>query len=574
MTQLRTQLRTQLWSTNRYMRHLINYRLGLFILSAFLWGFMHIMPILIGLVLKGLFDSLETASSLGTWLFLGLLIITDIAGLGTLAWAFRTWAIYWHEIELLLRRNILDYLLNAKGSKQLSESSGEAVSRFRDDVEEIVELLENWVDFSGLVTFAVVALVIMFNIEPLMTLVMCLPLIVIFLVTRALVPTIRLYRKSNRITTEAVTDFISEIFTSVQAVKVANKYESVLSHFEQLNNNRRKAALKDTLLVNLLHGLNSNMVNIGTSIVLMFAAFSMRNGNFSIGDFALFVSYLPRLTDFMAFVGDIIAVHKRTGVSIERLNNLIPDAPAEQLVCSERINFTNSPNVKAITPISTKSPPISAPALKKITIKGLSYTYPKSKAGIQNINLELEQGSLTVITGPMGSGKTTLLKVLLGLLPKDAGKIFWNDELVTDPASFFVPPRSAFTAQTPRLFSDTLKENILLGNSEENLSEAIDLAVLQKDIEKLEHGLKTKIGTRGVKLSGGQVQRTAAARMFIQNAQLLVFDDISSALDINTEQLLWQKLFSKRQVTSLVVSHRQTVLEKADNIVVLNAGVV
>ena len=562
---------TQPWTTNHYIRHLINYRFGLFAINAFLWGLMHSMPALIGLIIKGVFDSLAGISPISAWTFLALLIVTDLMGMGILALAFRAWAVYWNEIELLLRRNILDYILNARGARHLPESPGEAVSRFRDDVDEVIQLIEGWSDFSGFAIFAVVALTIMFNIDPLMTLAMCLPLVVIFLFTKALVPTIRRYRKRSRIATEAVTDFIGEMFTSVQAVKVAGKYESVLDHFKSLNNNRRQAALKDTLLVELLHGLNLNMVNIGTSIVLIFAAFSMRNG-FSVGDFALFISYLPRLTGVMAYVGDMIAVQKRTGVSIERMNKLMQDAPAEQLVCNERIALVNNPSIKAATPLVAKHPAVVAPPLKKLTIKGLSYTYPEGIVGIQNIDLEIEQGSFTVITGPVGSGKTTLLKVLLGLLPKDSGEIYWNDELVTDPASFFVPPRSAFTAQVPKLFSDTLKENILLGSSEENLLEAVDLAVLGEDLGRLEQGLKTKVGTRGVKLSGGQVQRSAAARMFAQNTELMVFDDLSSALDIKTEQILWQKLFSKDKVTSLVVSHRRAVLENADKVVVLNAG--
>ncbi len=560
---------TQPWTTNHYIRRLINYRLGLFAVNSFLWGLIHSMPALIGLIIKGVFDALGGTSPLVAWTFLALLIITDLMGMGILALAFRAWAVYWHEIELLLRRNILDYLLNARGARHLPESPGEAVSRFRDDVAEVIALIEGWTDFSGFAIFAVVALTIMFNIDPLMTLAMCLPLTLIFLLTKALVPTIRRYRKRSRIATEAVTDFIGEMFTSVQAVKVAGKYESVLRHFEKLNDTRRKAALKDTLLVELLHGLNLNMVNIGTSIVLMFAAFSMRMGSFSVGDFALFISYLPRLTGVMAYVGDMIAVQKRTGVSIERMNKLMQDAPADQLACPERIALVNNSSVKAATPLTTKNPTIVAPPLKKIIIKGLNYTYPESTVGIQNIDLELEKGSFTVITGPIGSGKTTLLKVLLGLLPKDSGEIYWNNELITDPASFFVPPRSAFTAQVPRLFSGTLKENILLGNSEENLAQAIDLAVLEEDVGRLEHSLETKVGTRGVKLSGGQVQRTAAARMFVQNAELMVFDDLSSALDIKTEQTLWQRLFNKGKATFLVVSHRQAVLERADNIIVL-----
>nr|WP_268887416.1 ATP-binding cassette domain-containing protein [Ktedonobacter robiniae] len=139
-----------------------------------------------------------------------------------------------------------------------------------------------------------------------------------------------------------------------------------------------------------------------------------------------------------------------------------------------------------------------------------------------------------------------------------------------------MPPRSAYTPQVPQLFSDPLRENILLGWPEQpdrqSLDKAIATAVLELDIAALEQGLETLVGTCGVKLSGGQIQRTAAARMLVREAELLVFDDLSSALDIATEQLLWERLFSGGERTCLVVSHRPALLELANQVIVLKDG--
>jgi ATP-binding cassette subfamily B protein len=164
--------------------------------------------------------------------------------------------------------------------------------------------------------------------------------------------------------------------------------------------------------------------------------------------------------------------------------------------------------------------------------------------------------------------------VLLGLLPKDEGEITWNGKLVSDPAHFFIPPHSAYTAQVPHLFSDPLKENILLGLPEDEveLQNAIHTAVMEHDVALLEKGLETVIGPRGVKLSGGQAQRTAAARMLVRQPELLVFDDLSSALDVETEQTMWERLFASGTRTCLVVSHRKAVLQRADHIIVLKNG--
>ncbi|MFN8488897.1 MAG: ATP-binding cassette domain-containing protein [Caldilineaceae bacterium] len=220
-----------------------------------------------------------------------------------------------------------------------------------------------------------------------------------------------------------------------------------------------------------------------------------------------------------------------------------------------------------------------APPLRQLTATDLTYHHADGGRGITGIDLQLSAGSFTVITGRVGAGKTTLLRVLLGLLPKQAGEIRWNGALVADPANFFTPPQSAYTAQTPRLFSDTLAENILMGQvlNQAALDQAIHTAVLAPDLATLEQGLATRVGARGVRLSGGQVQRAAATRMLLagsaQGVDLLVFDDLSSALDVETEALLWERLFAHpHRPACLVVSHRPAALQRADQIIVLNEG--
>jgi ATP-binding cassette subfamily B protein len=213
-------------------------------------------------------------------------------------------------------------------------------------------------------------------------------------------------------------------------------------------------------------------------------------------------------------------------------------------------------------------------ALNQLDATNLTYYYPDTGRGIEGIDLHIRRGTLTVITGRIGSGKTTLLQTLLGLLPKERGEITWNGRVVDDPATFFVPPHSAYTAQVPRLFSDTLHDNILLGlpKNEQKLKAALQLAVLEADIAEMERGLETVVGPKGVRLSGGQIQRAAAARMFVRPAALFVVDDLSSALDVETEALLWQRIFAQRDATVLAVSHRRAALRRADHILVLKDG--
>jgi ATP-binding cassette, subfamily B, bacterial len=237
---------------------------------------------------------------------------------------------------------------------------------------------------------------------------------------------------------------------------------------------------------------------------------------------------------------------------------------ASALVASQHIELRRDP--PPLEPVLHQS----NDDLKTLTIQNLTYLHPESGRGIQNASFTLEQGEFIVITGRIGSGKTTLLRALLGLLPAQSGNLVWNGQTILEPAEFLTPPRSAYTPQVPALISGTVRENISLGTNHD-LKTAIQNAVLETDLEQLPHALETLVGVRGLKLSGGQLQRTAAARMFAQNSSLLVFDDISSALDVRTEQTLWERVSSLGK-TCLVVSHRRPALQRATRIVLLENG--
>ena len=207
-------------------------------------------------------------------------------------------------------------------------------------------------------------------------------------------------------------------------------------------------------------------------------------------------------------------------------------------------------------------------------IRGLSATHPTTGRGISDIDLTLERGSFTVISGPVGAGKTTLLRALLGLMPADGGTVTWNGHPVSDLAASMVPPHAAYLPQVPRLFSESLADNVLLGSDPDavDLDGALRTAVLETDLRGMPDGLATRLGARGVRLSGGQAQRVATARAVARRPDLLVLDDVSSALDLDTERALWDRLVRDTQVTLLVVSNRPAILARAHRVITLDHG--
>jgi ABC-type multidrug transport system fused ATPase/permease subunit len=352
-------------------------------------------------------------------------------------------------------------------------------------------------------------------------------------------------------------------------VKIASAEERTAGRFGELGEERRRPALRDTLLSESLRSVNGNLANLGVGITLLLAASSMKSGNFTIGDFALFVMYMQQMTMSMFWLGDIVTQNRKTGVAFERLEKILAGSDGETLTSHSELHLQED------HPPLVESARVAGDRLERIVVRDLTYRYQSTGRGIEGIDLEIERGRFVVITGRIGSGKSTLLRVMLGLLPRQSGEIRWNGRTIDDPGSFMVPPRAAFTAQVPRLFSDSLADNILMGHFDSNgdLDDALELAVMSDDIVRLDGGLATMVGPRGVKLSGGQVQRTAAARMFVRSPELLVFDDLSSALDVETERTLWEGIFDHGEATCLVASHRHAALERADQIILLQDGV-
>jgi ATP-binding cassette subfamily B protein len=524
-----------------------------------------------GLALREFFNLLSTPSTarFGLWTIIAVLFAHGIfAALMDISSGFSS-VLFQTNSLTLLRHNMLAHILKQPGAAALPDSPGEAISRFRDDVSNMPGFaLRSISSLTGQLAFCVIAVIIMLHINALITLLTVPTFIVVGVVTNMSVKRIYRYRRDNRRATGAVSGFIGELFGTIQAVKVATAEQKVIAHFKKLIEERRKIALKDRLFNEILGSIMRNAINIGVGLMLIAASQAMRQKTFTVGDFTLSIFYLGCINQLIVSFGTTMASYQQLGVSAERTHRLMEGSTRDALVEFHPLHLDGS------IPEAKYYKKTDADLLHELKVANLSYTYPGSVNGIRNINLSLACGSFTVITGRNGSGKTTLLRALLGLLPMDSGEIRWNGELVERPDRFFVPPRSAYTAQVPRLFSDSLRGNILMGfpADESAIRNAIDLAVMEYDLERLDDGLETLVGPKGIKLSGGQMQRTAAARMFVRCPELLVFDDLSSALDVETEQALWNRVFKQTSSTCLVVSHRKTALRRADNIIVIMDG--
>ena len=561
-------------TTGWFVRRMLVYRPGLYTIDGVAWIAVYGSRLLPGLAAKYAFDALGRSGDAPPIVWLAALFVgVGIAQAVIYTIGILVDVVYRFCLSAVLQRNLLAEILRRPGARALDRTPGAALTVFRDDVR----IAENAVDqILDMVFYAIVAtgaLAILISVNASIALFVFLPLAGVILVAQATTARIQTARAASQTATGRVTSALSEIFGSVQAVQIARAERGIVDHFRELGDARRGAVLREQRVMLVAQSIQLNTVSLGTGLILLLGAQAMRDRSFTVGDFALFVSYLGFVTEGTGFAGFFLTQYKQLGVSVQRMLGLIgataDDRRAMALVARSDLDLHGD------GPITPRSPASTEP-LRRLEARGLSFSYGPDQAALKAASLRVDRASFTVVTGRVGAGKTTLVRVLLGLLPADSGEVRWNGRVVDDPGSFMIPPRCAYVPQVPRLFSATLRDNILFGTDAETLlRQALSTVALDEDLLTFPHGLDTPIGSRGVRLSGGQVQRTAAARALIRRPEVLVVDDISSALDVETERVLWERLLvAEDRPTILAVSHRRAAMRRADRIIVLKDGAV
>ena len=526
---------------------------------------MNIAP---ALILRSIIDSLSANQAVGAdfWSLIAVWIGAVIANIVLFIMNVSIEVHYMHRFWSLLRANLFERILQRPGANPLPGSAGEAVNVLRDDVNQVQQVMSMTYNLVATAVFAAIALAITFSIHAEIALLVFVPLTIVTALVNQLRARIKRYREAKREADAQVSGALGEIFNGAAVLKSAGAEERVVNHLHQLNRKRRDAGLKDSLLSEGLYTFVMNLTEFGTPLILFAAGSAIRDGSFTVGDLTLFTYFMMWIGGFTNIAGRFIATVRQGGVSFDRMQGMMQGAPPRQLV-QHRPVYVRSPAPLPALPAAT-----DADRLETLDVSGLTLVYPNGR-GVQDISFSARRGEIVAITGAVGSGKTTLVRALLGLLPPDSGTVRWNGQVIDAPETFLIPPRAAYTPQIPRLFSDSLRDNLLMGIGDDTaLDEALYAAAFEDDLKEMPDGLLTIVGARGMRLSGGQIQRMAAARMFARKPELIVVDDLSSALDVDTEQALWDRFFARRDQTCIVVTHRPHVLARAHHVIRLEDG--
>ncbi|HWE60733.1 MAG TPA: ABC transporter ATP-binding protein, partial [Chloroflexota bacterium] len=275
-----------------------------------------------GLLLSALLETLAGTApvSWGLPLLLALLIAATLPRVAVLLAAVAVEYTCYYAGSLVIRHNLLARILSRPGAQPLPFATGEVISRLDWDVAELVGYLRFSVFVAGTGLGALVALGIMVHVNAAIALLSCLPLLAASLLINLVSTRLQRYRRASRMAAGAVSAFLGEMFGAVQAIQVVGAEEAVAGRLEELNAERRRTALRDTLVGPVaINAFMNNIAQIGMGVVLLLASRSIRGGGFTIGDLALFVYLLPRVIDFTGLFGQNLALGRQTGISLERV---------------------------------------------------------------------------------------------------------------------------------------------------------------------------------------------------------------------------------------------------------------
>ncbi|WP_091091184.1 ATP-binding cassette domain-containing protein [Micromonospora nigra] len=370
----------------------------------------------------------------------------------------------------------------------------------------------------------------------------------------------RRLERSARATVEARARFATALVSALSAartVKLAGATDPVLGHLAGLDVTRSERQRREIVVQ-----------------VWSRSTPAVASGLFPIGVWALF------LTGGLSAGAALVAVSTLAAARwfAWTTASLISQIPSARVWTRRTAQMTGQRAYAAAVPgvdfAAGTAPPPELPSrhpLRRLELTGFGVRHGDGTVAVRDVDLTVERGQLVLVVGPVGSGKTSLLRALAGIVGH-TGRLAWNGERVTEPELFLRPYQVGYVGQLPRVLSGTVAENIALGH-DVDVTRAVTTAQLDHDLAVAGGGLDLLIGHKGTRLSGGQLQRLALARALAPRTELLVADDVSSALDVTTELALWQALRADG-VTVIGSTSKRAALVRADHVVVLVAGAV
>lgn len=486
------------------------------------------------------------------WLIVGVMLVRAVAGfIGSycMSWVGR-------QVVFDLRQLVFGKLVHLPSSYYDDHSSALLVSKLIYDVERTATATTDALTLVTKDTFTAVALIIwMLYLDWKLTL-------VFFIFAPLITVAVRIASKRFRKTSERIQDSIGgishvakEAIIGERIVKTYGGQDFEQANFLKANNRNRRQELKRAVVSAAM--TPSITLMVGLPIAIIISLVIGRSGPDSVTAGA-FTSYLATVLLLMSPLKRLAKVNEKIQMGVAAANSVFGVADQEQEIDT---------GTRALNDVAGR-----------IEYKNVSFQYQRSNlAVLHKLSLQIEPGQTVALVGASGSGKSTITSLLLGFYRPTDGVITVDGVDLRDIRLADLRRNMAIVSQDTILFDETIRNNIVYGYegevSEAQLRRAVEAAHVAEFTDKLEHGLDTYVGERGVRLSGGQRQRIAIARALFKNAPILIFDEATSSLDAVSERLVKEATEELlRDRTTLIIAHRLSTIESADRILVLDKG--
>ncbi|MBF0779785.1 MULTISPECIES: ABC transporter ATP-binding protein [unclassified Granulicatella] len=433
--------------------------------------------------------------------------------------------------------------------------SGDMLTRFTSDIRSLTDLIGYGL-MSILMSIATLVFVIptMLWMNWLITTLSLIPLITFGILFHFLGKRQEMLVSESRDAVASLSDEVLEVVEGVRVMRAYSQKEAAKSQFQQKTAKLREKSNRIIRLQGAYGRIANVMLALSTIIVLGLGGYYLNHGLISLGQIVALQLFLFMLLDPIWILSDIMLVYQMAKVSFNKIEELLQ---------------TDDDMTEDGTEVLQSA--------EEITFDDYNFTYDKSdKLVLENINLTLRKGQTLGVVGKTGSGKTTFVRQLLMQYPIGSGKLLINQKPLQDYQRNSIEKLVAYVPQEHTLFSRSVYENLLIGKSDADMIEiaaAIESAAFTEDLERMEQGIDTLIGEKGVSISGGQKQRISMSRAFIKDAEILILDDSLSAVDAKTERRIIDNIQAiRQQKTTIIVTHRLSSVSHADWIIVLENG--
>lgn len=536
------------------------------------------LAIVIGLLVQQAFDGIEAGDRAQVFWAAGLLALVEVTRIAVFHPGIWTFAAAKALVSSQLRMNMVSAQVASGGPLAAPPvaSPASVTPQFRDDPEDVVLFADGWIDSLGGLVFAVVSIGIIGAVSPIAAVVAVVATLVVAGLAATLDGALKRAKTNERRAAGALTEMLGDLMQSPATISVNGATADATGVIGSLAAERSRWAVRSRVLEQSLQAFSNGLGPVALACVILFGLGAIVEGSLDAAALALFATYFSYLSILPNSSGRLLARRSQTVVVLDNMTRVAGDA--DRLVAPRPLPILRRDPVPAPTATGAPPRPARAPAdrLHRLDVRALSVRTTDGTVLVPPTDLVLEAGTMTVVAGEVGTGKSLLVRALLGQLDRTdllvEGEVRWNDAVVADRAAFLIPPRAAHVAQLPAFLTDTVTGNLALGQRNDlatRLRTAVDAAELGPDLDDLAAGLDTEIGPRGVRLSGGQRQRLAVARALFAGADLVVLDDVSSALDVATEARLWDNLRAGG-FTVLATSNRAVAQRVADRILTLD----